>query len=173
MRPPLTPSQLFALVDGIRLAVLVFRGDRPVYQNATARRLVDRVRRDYGIDFVVTLRNHITDLLAPGPKPAESVSSLTAPSGEPFYVHVRQLGRTGRLMAVSVREIGLEREVFNTRYGLSRREAQVVELVLHGHSNRDIAVLLGVAPTTVKKHLTHIFDKVGLDSRARLLSRFA
>jgi DNA-binding CsgD family transcriptional regulator len=155
------------------LAVLVFRGDRTAYQNATARRLVARVRADYGTDFVVTLRNHIADILAPGPKPPEAVSILTAPSGEPFYVHVRQLGRTGRLMAVSVREIGLERAAFSTRYGLSRREAQVVELVLRGHSNRDIAVLLGAAPTTVKKHLTRIFDKVGVDSRTRLLSRFA
>ena len=49
----------------------------------------------------------------------------------------------------------------------------MVELVLLGYRNRDIAATLGTSPTTIKKHLTHIFDKVGVDTRTQLISRLA
>jgi DNA-binding NarL/FixJ family response regulator len=48
-----------------------------------------------------------------------------------------------------------------------------VELVLLGYRNRDIAGTLGTSPTTIKKHLTHIFDKVGVDNRTQLMARIA
>jgi DNA-binding CsgD family transcriptional regulator len=62
---------------------------------------------------------------------------------------------------------------FQTRYRLSRREAEVVELVMLGFRNRDIATTLGTSPMTIKKHLTHVFDKVGVDTRTQLVSRIA
>ena len=37
----------------------------------------------------------------------------------------------------------------------------------------DIAAALGTAPTTIKKHLTHVFDKVGVDTRTQLIARIA
>ena len=37
----------------------------------------------------------------------------------------------------------------------------------------DIAVTLGTVPTTSKKHITHIFDKGGVDNRTQLIARFA
>ena len=45
-------------------------------------------------------------------------------------------------MTVSVRELGIEREAFARRYRLSRREAEVAELVLRGYGNPEIAELL-------------------------------
>jgi DNA-binding NarL/FixJ family response regulator len=72
-----------------------------------------------------------------------------------------------------VRELGIEREAFRRRYALSTREAQVAELVLRGLSNQDIGRTLGVTPATVKKHLSRVFDKVGVDSRAQLMGRLA
>jgi len=42
-----------------------------------------------------------------------------------------------------------------------------------GDRNRDIAGALGTAPATIKKHLTHVFDKVGVDTRTQLVSRIA
>jgi two-component system, NarL family, response regulator LiaR len=50
---------------------------------------------------------------------------------------------------------------------------QIIELVLHGYRNRDIAATLGITPATTKKHLSRVFDKVGVDSRAQLASRLA
>jgi DNA-binding NarL/FixJ family response regulator len=42
-----------------------------------------------------------------------------------------------------------------------------------GYRNRDIATTLGSAATTIKKHLTHVFDKVGVDTRSQLIARMA
>jgi DNA-binding NarL/FixJ family response regulator len=55
-------------------------------------------------------------------------------------------------------------------YRLTRRELEVVQGVLRGHSNQTIADLMKVTQYTVKKHLTRVFDKVGVDSRTQLMS---
>jgi DNA-binding NarL/FixJ family response regulator len=49
--------------------------------------------------------------------------------------------------------------------GLTEREAEVLLWVAQGKSNAEIATILGAAENTVKKHLQHIFEKLGLDSR--------
>ena len=38
---------------------------------------------------------------------------------------------------------------------------------------RDLKNRHHLSPTTVKKHLTHIFDKVGVDNRTQLIARMA
>jgi len=49
----------------------------------------------------------------------------------------------------------------------------VAELVLRGYGNSFIASTLGITPATTKRHLTRIFDKIGVDSRTQLVSRLA
>ena len=49
--------------------------------------------------------------------------------------------------------------------GLTAREAEVLLWVAQGKSNGDIALLLGMAEKTVKKHMGSIFDKLGLEGR--------
>lgn len=49
---------------------------------------------------------------------------------------------------------------------LSDRELRVLDLVTHGHTNREIAELLHVAPSTVKSHLDRVFDKLHCPDRA-------
>jgi DNA-binding NarL/FixJ family response regulator len=49
--------------------------------------------------------------------------------------------------------------------GLSTREIEVLELVARGTSNKDIAKELWVSETTVKSHMLHIFDKLGVTDR--------
>jgi DNA-binding NarL/FixJ family response regulator len=49
--------------------------------------------------------------------------------------------------------------------GLSTREIEVLELVAHGTSNKEIAKQLWVSETTVKSHMLHIFDKLGVTDR--------
>lgn len=40
---------------------------------------------------------------------------------------------------------------------------------MEGKSNADIATILGVAEGTVKKHLEHIFAKLGVENRTAAL----
>ena len=55
-----------------------------------------------------------------------------------------------------------------TLHGLTLREMDVVRLVAHGHSNREIADALFISVPTVKRHLTNILGKLGLPSRSAL-----
>lgn len=49
--------------------------------------------------------------------------------------------------------------------GLTPREAEVLACVAQGKSNSEIAVILGMNMLTVKKHLEHIFRKLGVENR--------
>lgn len=49
--------------------------------------------------------------------------------------------------------------------GLTEREAEVLLWVAQGKSNGDVAILLGMAEKTVKKHMGSIFEKLGLEGR--------
>jgi DNA-binding NarL/FixJ family response regulator len=50
--------------------------------------------------------------------------------------------------------------------GLSEREVEVLRLVSHGLTKRQVADQLVVAPATVDHHVRHIYDKVGVSTRA-------
>ena len=50
--------------------------------------------------------------------------------------------------------------------GLSAREAQVLRLVAAGKTNRAIADELYISEKTVARHVSNIFNKLGVSSRA-------
>jgi DNA-binding NarL/FixJ family response regulator len=54
-------------------------------------------------------------------------------------------------------------------FGLTRRERQIIDVVVEGQTNKDIASTLGISEYTVKHHLTNIFDKVGVYNRVELV----
>lgn len=54
---------------------------------------------------------------------------------------------------------------------LSDRELEIVQLVCHGSTNAQIAQRLTIRVSTVKTHLLHIFEKLGVRTRAALVSR--
>jgi DNA-binding CsgD family transcriptional regulator len=56
-------------------------------------------------------------------------------------------------------------------YGLSPREEEVIRLVVRGLSNRQISQRLFISENTVQRHLSNIFEKVGVRSRKALLKR--
>jgi DNA-binding NarL/FixJ family response regulator len=168
----LLAATLHSLVDQLSLAVFVFRRERVIYMNSSATRLVERLRAKYRIELVVMLLDHLAQFKDRSDESA-SAMALTARDNEPFFVNLMALPGDGNDVAATVREIGAEISAFKDRYHLSQREVQVTELVLHGYRNRDIATTLGITPATTKKHLTRIFDKVGVDSRSQLASRLA
>jgi len=51
---------------------------------------------------------------------------------------------------------------------MTSREIQIISAILHGGSNKEIAMRLGLSEDTVKHHLTHIFSKVGVCTRLEL-----
>jgi len=54
---------------------------------------------------------------------------------------------------------------------LTRREAGVLDLVAHGLTADAIARTLGIAPGTVRKHLEHTYEKLGVHDRLLAVER--
>jgi DNA-binding NarL/FixJ family response regulator len=50
--------------------------------------------------------------------------------------------------------------------GLTRREREVLALVMDGRSDREIAAALCISPKTVGLHVSHLLGKLGVPSRA-------
>ena len=72
----------------------------------------------------------------------------------------RMLNRTGRPPATASGD---------NKFGLTKRELQVISALVEGQSNKDIAATFGVSEYTVKHHLTNVFDKLGVYNRLELV----
>jgi DNA-binding response OmpR family regulator/DNA-binding CsgD family transcriptional regulator len=80
------------------------------------------------------------------------------------------LGETMLLLRLATNEAGHRL----SDAALTPREAEVLSWLAKGKTNRDIADILGMSPRTVNKHLEHIFEKLGVETRtaaAALASR--
>jgi ATP/maltotriose-dependent transcriptional regulator MalT len=55
---------------------------------------------------------------------------------------------------------------------LTKRETEVLELIAEGQRNAEIAKLLVLQPTTVKKYVNRIFSKLGVEDRVQATLRF-
>jgi DNA-binding NarL/FixJ family response regulator len=64
----------------------------------------------------------------------------------------------------------LSRPVATAAYGLSEREADVMELVAQGAANTAVARKLFISEKTVKNHINHIFAKLGVTSRGHAVA---
>lgn len=57
-------------------------------------------------------------------------------------------------------------------FGLSGREAEVMRLVARGRSNREIADALVLSEKTVKNHVSRVYAKLGVRTRAAAIARW-
>ena len=67
------------------------------------------------------------------------------------------------------KKIGVQE--FAMTYALTRRETEITQLIIQGKSNAMIAGELFISETTVKKHVSNIFDKTGVSRREELIVR--
>ena len=91
---------------------------------------------------------------------------LTLSRAENFLT-IRLIADTGRGQHLLV----LEEETLNSppvaleSLGLTEREAEVLAWVAQGKSNPEVGIILGMSARTVQKHLEHVFEKLGVESR--------
>jgi DNA-binding CsgD family transcriptional regulator len=55
--------------------------------------------------------------------------------------------------------------------GISARESKVLELLAEGHSNKEIARLLGISPNTVKTHVASLLGKLDATRRTQAIQK--
>lgn len=76
-------------------------------------------------------------------------------------------GQTALAPEVAARLMG---RIRNPAPALSAREVELVELLATGMGNKAIAKQLFISEATVKTHLVHIYDKLGVDNRTAAIS---
>jgi HD-GYP domain-containing protein (c-di-GMP phosphodiesterase class II) len=111
---------------------------------------------------------------------ADTYHAMTEPrphrpalAAEAAAAEVRREVRAGRLDADAVNAVLSEagHQVSSTTRrerpaGLSEREVEVLRLLARGFANRGMAEQLTISPDTVKHHIQHIYDKIGVSTRA-------
>ena len=53
-------------------------------------------------------------------------------------------------------------------FGLTPRELEIVAVIVAGYTNKEVAQKFSISEDTVKRHLTNIFDKLGVSNRLEL-----
>ena len=67
-----------------------------------------------------------------------------------------------------IRELSESAHTPRRAFGLTPRQLQIIEHVVTGKTNREIASKLSISEETVKHHLTQIFNKTGVSTRLEL-----
>lgn len=75
---------------------------------------------------------------------------------------------TGFVVARSYKSAGTL-NMFFQQYQISRRERDIVELILAGKSNKEIESDLFISFNTVKNHIYRLYQKLGVNSRGQLM----
>lgn len=86
-----------------------------------------------------------------------------APPDE-LFAGIRATARGETVLAPSVAAILVRRTTGGST--ITEREVEVLELLSRGLGNREIARELFVSEATVKSHLSHVYTKLGVDTRA-------
>ena len=84
---------------------------------------------------------------------------------EELFRALRAVARGERYLAPAVSKRLMARWQHPPRSTLTDRERDVLTAVARGDANRQIAASLAIAEPTVKAHLVHIFEKLGVENR--------
>jgi DNA-binding CsgD family transcriptional regulator len=105
-----------------------------------------------------------------GPHEAELPPALAQwlESGSPTLA--RRLG--DRRLTVDRSGVALLLEETRDELGITPRERQILAWVARGKTNPEIAEILWVAPSTVRKHLENVYAKLGVHTRTEAVTRF-
>lgn len=89
---------------------------------------------------------------------------------EDLFRAVRAVARGETVLASEVAAV-LVRRVHSPEPVLTGREVQILELLADGLANKELARRLLVSEATVKSHLSHIYTKLGVDTRAGAVAK--
>ncbi len=165
----------------------------PIYMNPGAQAIFGRystgtrtrTKPPYGLhpSVVKILKNlYATALVARRRKRSQRMDTEWAlPDGSTLKTLIMVLekdpkDREGReytliMNEAPLKDLPFDPDTFAIRHGLSRREKELVTLIFQGFSNLEIGERMFISEHTVKVHLKHIFDKVGVKNRTSLIRK--
>ena len=111
------------------------------------------------------LRAGAKGYLLKGSADTDLVRAVTAVAGGECFFSPSIISR---LLSEYVGQIA-DRGIEDRLDRLSPREREVFQLVVEGHTNRQMAEMLGVRPSTIETHRAHILEKLGMHGTAELV----
>jgi DNA-binding CsgD family transcriptional regulator len=161
------PLNVYELIENrYRLAFLDKERGRRSYEE---NRVHDTFLCNYDI------RDEVDLLFWQGDKPFAMLAMLSARRSAPFtelslnWEAMRAYLEFNLQMHPRVRRAKQE-AVLAGRFGLTRREIEVVDLLKSGASNLTIAQIMGIGLATVKTYVINILNKLGVDNRAAIVA---
>lgn len=92
-------------------------------------------------------------------------------TGVGFLVKITPCQSTGEYLLVLDRHSGeWDLDLVRNSLGLTFREAEILMWISRGKTNKEVGIILGSSPRTINKHLEHIFEKLGVSTRAAAVS---
>lgn len=64
-------------------------------------------------------------------------------------------------------------DALGKHFQLTKRESEVLYWTVKGKTNKDVGEILGTSPRTINKHLEHVFQKLGVETRTAAASLVA
>lgn len=166
-------SEAEAAVDRARigdvdvvLMDLRFAGDATAGVRATAR-----IRTLPDPPQVLVLTSHDTDGDIVGAIEAGACGYLLKDAGPDELLGAVRAAAAGESALSPTVAATLMGRLRNPRQPLTERETEVMRAVAEGSTNRQVAASLHVSEATVKTHLVHVFDKLGVASRTAAVAR--
>ncbi|QIZ38240.1 response regulator transcription factor [Saccharopolyspora sp. ASAGF58] len=118
--------------------------------------------------LVLTTYDSDADILAAVEAGATGYMLKDAPPGQLCQaVQLAAKGQTALAPGVAARLLGHLRR---PQQALSPREMEILQLLAQGLSNRALSKALFISEATVKTHLVHIYDKLGVDNRTAAIT---
>jgi DNA-binding CsgD family transcriptional regulator len=147
-------AQAFAKLAGV---ILACNDDSDAV--AVARDAIDRIKALGQLDAFVTAYRAFPELVDLGIRSGNQEFTVEV-------LHRANDVAIARRYGITIQHVG---EVSTS--SLSRREEQVLDLVAEGRTNEEVAGLLFISPVTVKAHLRHIYEKLGVRNRVEAAAR--
>jgi len=92
-------------------------------------------------------------------------------AGVGFSAKISPCQNTGEYVLVMEKNSGeWNLESVKHSLGLTFREAEILMWISRGKTNKEVGLILGSSPRTINKHLEHIFEKLGVVTRAAAVS---
>lgn len=101
---------------------------------------------------------------------AEAIEDLMQEKGAPMSPSIAR--RTLHLLMTATVPIIVPENTEEEDYGLSEREKQVLEFLVDGLEYKEISLQLNVSPNTIRNHISKIYKKLYVTSKAQAIKVF-
>ena len=128
------------------------------------------LREQPGIRIIILTTYETDDAILSAIEAGASGYLLKAAPQDEIVAGIRSVARGEVAIAPAIAALLVQR-LKQPAVTLSPRETEVLTLVAAGHSNPSIAASLFLSEATIKTHLVHAFEKLGVSDRTRAVTR--